>query len=149
MKKLWYLRRLSKLGASTATLLTIYKSAVRSVIETASPVFAGGLRVTNSDAIESVQKAAFKIILRGKYESYQNALLVLDEATLEERRETISLRFAKKSTQHPKMSHLFNKKKNSKTRKGKKLFIEPRTFSSRAFNGPVPYMIRLLNSQVK
>ena len=149
MKKLWYLRRLSRLGASTATLLTIYKSAVRRVMEMAAPVFAGGLSVANSDAIESVQKSAFKIILRGKYQTYQNALLLLNENTLEERRESISLKFAKKSTQHPKMSHLFNKKKHSKTRKGKKNFIEPRTFSNRAFNGPVPYLIRLLNSQGK
>ena len=78
-----------------------------------------------------------------------SALLTLNAETLEERREKISLRFAKKSVKHPKMSHLFNKKKNSKTRKGDKYFIEPRTFSNRASNGPVPYFIRLLNSQVK
>ena len=116
-------------------------------MESATPVFAGGLSVANSEDIESVQKAAFKIILRGKYRSYQNALLTLEETTLEERRDKISLKFAKKSIQHPKMSYLFIKKKNSKTRKGKKHFIEPRTFSNRASNGPVPYLIRLLNSQ--
>ena len=87
--------------------------------------------------------------MRGKYQSYENALITLNEETLEERRENISLKFAKKSSTHPKMSHLFNRKTNSKTRKGKNQFIEPRTFSNRAFNGPVPYLIRLLDNQVK
>ena len=64
--------------------------------------------------------------------------------SLEKRRRKISLKFAKKSVKHPKMKHLFRKKKNLETRMGVK-FIEPRYKTNRANNGPVNYLIRLLN----
>ena len=108
-KRLWYLRRLSRLGASRDTLLDQYRLICRSVLETAAPVFAGGLSQTNISDIEDVQRSAFKIILRKDYASYCQALALLGETTLEERRENISLKFAKKCTIHPKMKHLFNK----------------------------------------
>ena len=113
-KKLWFLRRLSKLGASIETLLDLYHLMVRSTMETAVPVFAGSLSKTNIHDFEEVQRQAFKIILRGKFHTYENALEKLGEKTLEERRESISLKFAKKSIFHPKMKHLF--KSNASTR---------------------------------
>ena len=107
-------------------------------------IFSGGLSKTNSDDFESVQKSAFKVILRGEYHDYDNALDFLEQTTLKERRKEISLKFAKKNVNHPKMKHLFRRKKNLETRKGGK-FIEPRYRTDRANNGPVNYLIRLLN----
>ena len=146
-KRLWYLRRLSRLGASRDTLLNQYRLICRSVLETAAPLFAGGLSQTNMSDIEDVQRSAFKIILRRDYISYSQALDLLGETTLEKRRENISLKFAKKSTTHPKMRHLFKKKEYSKTRNGSK-FIETKSNTKRGYNNPVKHFIRLLNSQV-
>ena len=143
-QKLWYLRRLSKLKASNSTLLDIYQKVIRSTLEQGVPIFSGGLSKTNSDDFESVQKSAFKVILRGEYHDYDNALDFLEQTTLKERRKEISLKFAKKNVNHPKMKHLFRRKKNLETRKGGK-FIEPRYRTDRANNGPVNYLIRLLN----
>ena len=144
-KKLWYLRRLSKLKASDLTLLDIYHKVIRSTLEQGAPICSGALSKTNIDEFESIQRSAFKIILRGKYHDYDNALNYLGESTLEERRRKICFKFAKKSVKHPKMKHLFRKSKNLETRRGVK-FIEPRYKTDRANNGPVNYLIRLLNS---
>ena len=51
---------------------------------------------TNINDMEHVQKSAFKIILRGKYKNYDNALDILGEESLEDRREAISTKYAKK-----------------------------------------------------
>ena len=80
------------------------------MLEMAAPVFSGGLSQTNISDIEDVQRSAFKIILRRDYVSYSQALDILGETTLEERRDKICLKFAKKSANHPKMKHLFKKK---------------------------------------
>ena len=117
-KKLWYLRRLSKLKASVPTLVDIYHKVIRSTLEQGVPIFAGGLTKTNNNEFESVQKSAFKIILRGQYHDYNNALNDLDGLSLEKRRRKISLKLAKKSVRHPKIKHLFRKKKKNGNKNG-------------------------------
>ena len=87
-------------------------------MEQASPLFSGALSQNNIQDIEEVQKMAFKIILRGQYRSYGNALELLEQKTLEERRQAISLKFANNNKNHPKMKHLFEFKQNLKTRSG-------------------------------
>ena len=144
-KKLWYLRRLSKLGASIPTLVDIFHKVIRSIMEQGAPIYTGALTKTNIDEFEGVQKSAFKIILRGQYHDYESALNMLDELTLEERRVKMTLKFAKKSAKHPKMKHLFKKQVNVKTRSGVK-YVEPRYKTDRANNGPINYFIRLLNN---
>ena len=88
---------------------------------------------------------AYKIILKGKYLNYVNALKVLKQKTLEERRESISLKFAKKNRSHPKLKHLFELKENLRTRSGN-IFQETRYNTRRGQNGPVNYLVRLLNN---
>ena len=143
-KRFWYLRRLSILGASTGTLMDIYHSTTRCLMEDTAPVFAGALTKTNCEDLEDVQKGAFKIILRGNYRDYGYALEMLDQETLEVRRKAISLKFAKKNHKHPKMKHLFPIRKNNSTRRGPK-FVEKWFPTTQAQNGPINYLIRLLN----
>ena len=81
-QKLWYLRQLSKLKASVSTLLNIYQKVICSTLEQGVPIFSGLLSKTYSDDFESVQKSAFKVILRGKYHDYDNALEFLEQSTL-------------------------------------------------------------------
>ena len=83
-------------------------------------------------------------ILRGKYRDYNKALKILDQETLETRRKAISLKFAKKNFNHPKMKHLFPISKNKSTRRGP-IFIKKLFKKTRAQNGPINYLIRLLN----
>ena len=143
-QRLWGLRRLSKLGAGTDPLLEQYHLVVHSIMEMGAPVFSGSLSKANIEDFEDVQKQAFKIILRGKYQNYDHSLKTLNENTLQERRNSISLKFAKKCTSHDKMKHLFKRMNNSQTRSETK-FIEPMTNSARGFKGPINYLIRLIN----
>ena len=60
--RLWFLRRLKFLGASSDTLIDIYKLFCRSVLEYGAPVWSGNLKQCNTKDIERVQKNAYKII---------------------------------------------------------------------------------------
>ena len=131
-RRLWYLRRLQKLGASMQTILEMYHKTTRSILEMGTPVFAGGLSKTNKHDFEGVQRQAFRIILRGELNSYEHALNVLEEKSLDERRDKFSLKFAKKSVEHPKMKHLFKKKTNLKTRNGS-IFSELKATCARTY----------------
>ena len=161
-QRLWFLRRLSRLGASYETLLEHFHLMIRSVLETGAPVFTAGLNKGNITDIEDVQRGAFKIILRGKYKDYENALLTLGAKSLEDRRTDICLKFAKKCTSHPKMKHLFQMKEAphvcpnpvpeghmcSRTRGGN-IFFEPQSTNNRGYNNPINFLIRLLNNDIK
>ena len=92
------------MGASIETLVEMFQLSIRNLMEQGAPVFTGGLSQGNINDFENVQKQAFKIILRGNYESYPSALTTLNQDTLEERRIVISLKFAKKSI-HPMKFH--------------------------------------------
>ena len=142
-RRIWYLRRLKALGASVDTLMDQYHKSLRSVLEFGAPLWTGSLTKTNIADIEKVQKTAFKVILGHQYTGHLNALNVLGETTLEERRLALCKKYAKKCSKNPKMTSLFPVTRN-KTRYGKK-FIEPIFKSKRATNGCVPFLIRLLN----
>ena len=148
-KRLWYLRRLCKMGASNETLVEMFNLKIRSLLEMAAPLFTGGLTQGNIDDFEAVQKLAFKIILRGNYVNYENALNILEQELLEDRRLSLSFKFAKKCTKHPKMKHLF-KKRNNKRAKNKynTEYEEPRVNSARGEKGPISFLTRLLNNNV-
>ena len=141
-----HLRRLHNLGASRETLLHQYHILIRRVLENSSVVFTGGLSIGNISDIENVQESAFKIILKNEYQDYEHALELLDEVTLEERRENIALKFAKKNTNHPKMKHLFQKRNFSKTR-SKPKYVRPMANSARGDKCPINFLICLLNNQ--
>ena len=70
-RKLWYLRRLSKLGASTEDLLEVYTKQVRCHLEFAVAVWHPSLTNEDRMKIERVQKSAACIILGQDYRSYK------------------------------------------------------------------------------
>ena len=88
-KRLWILRRLKNLGASVADLLDVYCKQVRSILEFGAPVWHSGITQGENKDIERVQKAAFHIILGGRYFSYQDALCTLNMNSLVERRDSL------------------------------------------------------------
>ena len=105
--RLWMLRRLKQLGATSEELLDVYQKQVRCIVEYASPVWTGGLTQDEVSQIERVQKAAFAIILGPGYKNYSEALLSLDCDSLEERRKSINLKFAKKSLKNDRFTNWF------------------------------------------
>ena len=120
-KRIWFLRRLKALGASIQTLLDYYQKSVRTVLEFSAPLWTGGLTKTNISDIERIQKRCFKIILSQNYRSYPQALEMLEQVTLEQRRNILCKKFAKRCTRSQKMSGLFAKSK-SNTRNHKQMY---------------------------
>ena len=71
--------------------------------------------------------------------------------TLNERRETLCLNFAKKCTKNPRTSHMFpisKKTHDMNTRKANKYQVQ-NAVSERLKNSPLIYMQNLLNSEGK
>ena len=69
-----------------------------------------GLSGRNRNSLERVQKSALKVILGKKYTSYNNALKELNIDSLQDRRESLCLKFAKKCLKVNKLRKMFPKK---------------------------------------
>ena len=84
-RRIFVITKLLRSGMSTADILIVYSSIVRSVLEYASPVWHCGLTQTQSFDIEKVQRRCFKIIFPTL--SYKEALKISDFEPLSVRRE--------------------------------------------------------------
>ena len=90
------LRKVASFKPSRNDLKLIYIQYVRSILEQSCVVWHSSLTQENSTNIERVQKNSLRIILKHEYIDYEQALEKLNLETLKERRETLSLKFAKK-----------------------------------------------------
>ena len=73
--KLWVIRRLKALGASTGQLVDMYIKQCRSILELAVPAWHGAITQAERADIERVQKGALFTIFGDRYYSYKNALI--------------------------------------------------------------------------
>ena len=142
--KMWFLRRLKTLGAPRESLLDIYKLFVRSNLEFAVPLWAGAISKKDKRNIERIQKTAAAIILGPQYSDYDEALEELELETLDERRVSLSLKFAKNMRKNNRFSFLFPE--GVSTRSGKTFIAVPECNTKRYTTSSVPYLINLLNS---
>ena len=145
-KRLWFLRRLKLMNASKVTLKNIYKLFCRSTLEYCAPVWAGSLTKRNINDIERVQKNAYRIIYGKEYSEYRDTLDEAGEDTLSDRRDYLSLKFAKKCLKNETFSKWFQR--GIATRNAT-YFDEPKAKTRRYKNSPIPYMTRLLNKHDK
>ena len=119
------LRKVAAFHAPMADLINIYILYIRSILEQSCIVWHSILTKEIVEDLERVQKAALKIILGTKFINYENALLRRNLETLEKRRESLCLKFAKKCTQNEKnVQYVSNKQKLSQyeIKKSRKIF---------------------------
>ena len=64
--------------------------------------------------LERLQQSALRLILQESYKSYPNALKVLSQETLTDRRKCLCLQFVKKCLNNDKMKELFPKNSKAK-----------------------------------
>ena len=121
---------------------------MRSILEQSYVVWHSSLTEENSTDLESVQKAAVRIILEGKYQNYQEALIKIDLDTLFNRREDLSKKNAVKcfKSENDKTKNMFpiRNQQNKKTRK-KEPYLVNFAYNKRLKDSAIPYMQRLLN----
>ena len=96
--------------------------------------------------IERVQKVAVRTILKDDYTTYANALEYLNLETLQVRRHSLCLRFAKQCLKNEKMAEMFpqNPGYNAKVRYSEKYEVKFAN-NNRLRDSSIPYLQRLLN----
>ena len=141
------LRRLYEFNVSITKLVHIYILFIRSVTEQSSVVWSSNITEEEVNALERTQKVALRIIYRGEYISYSNALELSKLPTLVERRKKLLHTFAKKITQNPKISHFLPKNERIPSLRKQEVFKVDQARTSRLANSPINAMARLLNEK--
>ena len=142
-----FLHKSSKFTKNKSDLKMIYIQQIRSKLEQSAVVWHSSLTQKCKDKLERVQKSAFRIILGDQYLNYKNAMKVLNLQSLEERRESLCLKFAKKCLIVKKYRSMFPKRHQVQHLKnrGNEKFVIRRTFTERHRKSAIPHMQRLLN----
>ena len=154
VKKAWgrmqLLRKISSFGASVRDKLDIYKKFIRTHAEQSCTVWSSALTKANEKDIERIQKSAVRLILGNKYSSYQEALQRLNIQTLKERRKHLCAKFAEKCLETSKTKHMFKSyiKNHSMETRQNRIVMESKVKTNRMKNSAIPYMEKLLNSQL-
>ena len=113
------LRGVLSFGASLQEMVHLWIVFCRSVIEQSCVVWHGSLTQENRDNLERTQKTFAKLVLKEKYQNYDDSLLLLNLDSLETRRNDISLKFAQAGIKNNKLNDLLptnNKKHKMETR---------------------------------
>ena len=113
------LRQMTKFTKSIIDKLQIYKVYIRSVLEQSSVVWNSSLTKQNERELERVQKVAVRLII-GKETPYEESLNILKLTSLKERRNLLSVNFARKCLSNEKTKSIFTintKTHNMKLRK--------------------------------
>ena len=98
-----------------------------------------------------VQKSALRIILGKRYTSYNDALRLLNIESLEDRRKSLCLKFAKNCLKVDKLRKIFPKSTSvhGMSKRNVESFIVNRTLTERYLNSAVLQMQRMLNCYQK
>ena len=146
-KRMVFLHKSSKFTSNKSDLKKIYIQQIRSKLEQSAVVWHSSLTQRCKQKLERVQKSALRIILGDQYLNYKNALNVLNLQSLEERRESLCLRFAKKCLQVEKFRSMFPIKHqvHNMAKRDNEKYIVRRTLTERHKNSAIPHMQRLLN----
>ena len=100
-KNFFVLYRARQFAFCRTTLLTLYHWFLRTILEYAAPVWHAGITREQANKIERIQKRCFRIILKDAYTSYEEALVLLGQESLHQRREMLTLRLARSMLRSP------------------------------------------------
>ena len=147
-RRIWMLKRLKNLGATTSQMLDVYTKQVRSVLELAVPAWQPSLTISDKNNLERVQKCALKIIYGHEYQSYTSSCESANLLSLEDRRVKMCKAFALKALKSDKFSKWFNlNRKKNYTRHRAPVFQPVVSRTTRFEKSPIHYLTRLLNQE--
>ena len=147
-KRLFILRNLSKFPIPNNELVLLYGQFIRSILEFNSNVWFSSITEDESDDLERVQKTVCKMLLKDKYESYDEALNVLGLEKLKERRTKLAIKFGKGCLKIDQMKDMFSKnRENEYDLRNKEDFNVQHASRQRLYKSTIPTLQRLLNSQ--
>jgi len=144
------LQRLYPFNIPTQDLIIIYVLYIRSLLEQNVAVWSSSITQEDVSDIERVQKVALKIILKGRYENYDQALKATGLQYLSERRSILCLRFAKKCLKNEKTNDMFplNPNFDRRLRYSEKYQVKFANNDRLKFSA-IPSLQRMLNEEHK
>ena len=150
-KKMRMLHLASKFTRNREHLIQIYKTFIRCNLEFSSNVWHSSLTKENRQDLERIQKAALRVILKSDYENYEKALEMSGLQSLDDRRDVMSLRFAKNCLRNTNFSKLFpkNKLKHDMKKRNTSKYVVKRANTERLKRSSIPFMQNQLNSDNK
>ena len=97
--------------------------------------------------LEMVQKCALRVISGKRYTNYKDALKKLNIDSLEERRKSLCLKFAKNCLKVDKLKKMFPKSstKHTMSKRNFECYNVNKTMTERYMNSAIPQMQRMLN----
>ena len=101
------LHNIHSFGASKEEMTHLWIVFCRSVLEQSCVVWGPSLTQENKDDLERTQKSFAKMVLKDKYINYENAKIILNLDSLEERRHILCLKFAKNGIKNNNLNDLF------------------------------------------
>ena len=126
----------------------LWQRKERRVLEYASPAFFCRLTQDQCKQIENCQIKAFSIILQDQFKNYENALTVLDQEKLSERRLSAALNFGEKSANNPRHSDMFPRNEGTKeTSRNWRPFKEYFCKTERYYKSSLPTIARMMNEK--
>ena len=147
-KRMQLLNRAAGFTNCKQDLIKIYLTYIRSALEQSAVVWHSSLSSKNRRDLERVQKVAVRVILGKNYTSYKNGLQKLNIEALDERREKICLKFAKKCLGNEKLRSMFPKNVTGNIKRRKTKVFKTKLIKTKRYkNSAIPYMVNLLNNE--
>ena len=140
------LHKLYDFSVPVEELVEIYILYIRSVLESSAVVWHSSLTQGQELEIERVQKVALRIILKDDYVDYSTALTDCSLKTLAERRNDLSLAFAKNCVKNPRTKDMFPLRNQPYETRNPEKYVVTQAHTDRLANSAIPFMQRLLNS---
>ena len=150
-KRMSFLLKASKFATNRQDLKKIYILQIRSKLEQSAVLWHSSLTHKCRNKLERVQKSALRIIMGSKYTHYSDALEQLNLQTLDERRESLCVKFAKKCLETEKLKRMFplNKKMHNMEKRENERYLVTKSFTERHRRSALPNMQRILNDKEK
>jgi len=148
-KRMWLLRRLKALGASTQQLLDTMEKQVLSTLWLGAPAWFLQITLQEKTNINRVAKVGLRIIYGQHYDGFQSALLRANMRRPTDQLASMTVKFAEKCAKNAKFSQWFKLRADpnmsSRTAKSKYLPVPART--TRFENSPIPQLTNILNAK--
>ena len=143
------IRSQQSFGASANGMVHFWQIFCRSVLQQSCVVWGSSLTQENIENLERTQKSFAKLVLREKYNNYNDALKILNLDTLENRRKELTKRFAMNGIMSNTLNDLFprNDPKHKMERRKKEKFKVNFANTERLKNASVITMQNLLNQE--
>ena len=146
-KRMWILRRLKSLGASTHQLLDVLNKQVLSVLFLGAPAWYGQLTIAEKTHLNRVLRCGLHIIYGDSYRSFNQSLSRAGMLSVTDQLKNMTTRFAHKSVQHNKFRKWFQHRSEAliDTRSVKTKFLPVPARTDRYATSPLPLLTSIIN----